>query len=195
MLTPEPSIDTEFSTALRRGIHDHWGLFLAEGLVLVALGVCAIVIPPLAGLATTVFLGWLFLIAGAVGLVSTLRARRAPGFGWSLVSALAALIAGFVLLVNPLQGLITLTLVLTAFFAADGVVMIGLAISHRRELSGRWEWMLINGVIDLVLAGIVISGMPGSFAWVLGLLVGIDLLFGGASLIAMALVARQDSLR
>jgi uncharacterized membrane protein HdeD (DUF308 family) len=186
-------MDSEISAALQRGIHDHWGLFLAEGVVLVALGLCAILIPPLAGLATTVFLGWLFLIAGSVGLVSTLRARRAPGFGWSLLSALAALIAGFVLLVNPLQGLITLTLVLTAFFAADGVVMIGLAISHRRELSGRWEWMLINGVIDLVLAGIVISGMPGSFAWVLGLLVGIDLLFGGASLIAMALVARQQS--
>ncbi len=193
MLSPRSSMDSEISAALQRGIHDHWGLFLAEGVVLVALGLCAILIPPLAGLATTVFLGWLFLIAGSVGLVSTLRARRAPGFGWSLLSALAALIAGFVLLVNPLQGLITLTLVLTAFFAADGVVMIGLAISHRRELSGRWEWMLINGVIDLVLAGIVISGMPGSFAWVLGLLVGIDLLFGGASLIAMALVARQQS--
>jgi uncharacterized membrane protein HdeD (DUF308 family) len=187
------SMESGVSAALRRGIHEHWGLFLAEGVVLVALGAGAILIPPLAGLATTVFLGWLFLVAGAVGLVSTLRAQRAPGFGWSLVSALAALIAGFVLVVHPLQGLITLTLVLTAFFAADGVVMIGLALSHRKEFSGRWEWMLINGVVDLVLAGIVISGMPGSFAWVLGLLVGIDLLFGGTALIAMALVARREA--
>jgi uncharacterized membrane protein HdeD (DUF308 family) len=81
--------------------------------------------------------------------------------------------------------------VLTAFFIIDGVVMIILAIAHRRELSGRWEWLLINGVIDLVLAAIILSGMPGSATWALGLLVGIDLVFGGASLIAMSLAARK----
>ena len=174
-------------------MHEHWGLFLAEGVVLTMLGLAAIVVPPLAGLATTVFLGWLFIVAGAVGLLFTYRARGAPGFAWSLLSALLTLVAGAILLRDPLQGLATLTYVLIAFFVLDGILMIALALSHRRELSGKWEWIMFNGIVDLILAGIVIAGLPGTLAWALGLLVGIDLLFGGTSLIAMALAARKDA--
>jgi uncharacterized membrane protein HdeD (DUF308 family) len=101
--------------------------------------------------------------------------------------------AGGILLWNPLQGLVTLTYVLIAFFVVDGVVIIVNAIAHRRELSARWEWMMLNGVLDLALAAIVLSGLPGTLAWALGLLLGIDLLFGGTSLIAMALKARSES--
>ena len=192
MSPTQPSANSNLSAALTKSIHDHWRLFLAEGIVLSVLGLAAIVVPPIAGLLTTLFLGWLFLIAGIVGLVATLRARQAPGFGWSLLSALVAVIAGCVLLWNPLQGLVTLTYVLIAFFIVDGILMIGLAIAHRRQLSGKWEWMMVNGVIDLILAGIVISGLPGTLVWALGLLVGIDMAFGGASLIAMALEARKQ---
>jgi uncharacterized membrane protein HdeD (DUF308 family) len=172
-------------------MHDYWGLFLAEGIALSILGLAAIIVPPIAGLFATIVLGWLFLIAGIVGLVTTLRARRAPGFAWSLLSALVAMIAGGILLWNPLSGLVTLTYVLTAFFIADGVLVIILAIAHRRELSGKWEWMMVNGVIDLILAAIIIAGFPGTLVWAFGLLVGIDMLFGGGSLIAMALQARK----
>lgn len=178
------------SGSLKQSIREHSGLFVVEGIILIILGVAAIVLPLIAGLVTAVVLGWLFLIAGVVGLVSSLRARRAPGFGWSLLSALIAVLAGIMLLWSPWQGLITLTYVLVAFFIIDGILMIVLAIEHRRELSGRWQWMLFNGVIDLILAGIIISGMPGTFVWALGLLVGIDLIFGGMSLIAMASAAR-----
>src|SRR5487761_728468 len=167
--------------SLTHRMHDHWGLFLAEGIALCLLGLAAILVPPLAGLAATIFLGWLFLLAGGVGLLATLRARSAPGFAWSLLSAVVALVAGGVLLWNPLQGLVTLTYVLIAFFIVDGLLIIVLAIAHRREMSGRWEWMLANGVIDLILAALIISGLPGTLAWALGLLLGIDLVFGGAS--------------
>ncbi|HTZ69550.1 MAG TPA: DUF308 domain-containing protein [Acetobacteraceae bacterium] len=176
---------------LRRAIHDHSGLVLAEGIILVLLGIGAILIPPLAGLATTIFLGWLFLIAGVAGLVSTLRGRALPGFGWSLLSAVAALLAGLVLIWHPLAGLATLTTVLTAFFVVDGIFMVVLAISHRGELTGRWEWLLVNGLVDLLLAALIIAGLPGSLVWVLGVFVGLDLLFGGGALIAMALEARR----
>ena len=77
------------------------------------------------------------------------------------------------------------------FFTVDGILMIVLAIVHRRELSTKWEWVMANGVIDLILAGIIIPGLPGTLIWALGLLLGIDMLFGGASLIAMALEARK----
>lgn len=178
---------------LKRAMHEHWGVFLAEGIILSLLGLAAIIVPAIAGLATTVFLGWIFFLAGILGLVATFRARHAPGFGWSLLSALAALIAGGLLLWNPLHGLVTLTVILTAFFIADGIFVIVLALAHRSELSGKWEWMLINGLIDLILAAVIISGMPGTLVWALGLLVGIDLLFGGATLVAMALDARKSA--
>ena len=185
------SVRAEATAHLKKAMHDHWGLFLVEGIILTVLGIAAIVVPPLGGLFVTVFLGWLFLIAGIVGLIATISARQAPGFGWSLFSAIAAVLAGAVLLWNPLQGLVTLTYVLTAFFIVDGILVIVLAITHRRQLSGKWEWMMVNGAIDLILAAIIISGLPGTLAWALGLIVGIDMLFGGASLIAMALEARK----
>jgi uncharacterized membrane protein HdeD (DUF308 family) len=190
MAQNDPRDAAKLAVALRRSIHEHWRLFLVEGVVLIVLGLAAIVVPPLAGLATTIVLGWLFLIGGAVGLASTFGAYRAPGFKWSLLSAIVALIAGAVLLWNPMQGLATLTYVLIAFFIVDSVLIIVLALEHRRELFGQWEWMLLSGVMDLVLAAIIISGLPGTLAWALGLIVGIDLLWGGVSLLGMALAAR-----
>lgn len=188
-----PGPGSDIPGALRKPLHEHWRLFLAEGVLLTILGLAAMLLPVLAGLATTIFLGWLLLMAGLVGLLFTVRARFLPGFGWSLLSALAALLAGALLVWNPLRGLVTLTYVLVAFFIFDGVLMILLALAHRRELSRRWEWLLANGVIDLVLAAIVISGMPASLVWALGLIVGIDMVFGGGALVAMALEARGDA--
>jgi uncharacterized membrane protein HdeD (DUF308 family) len=182
---------TDFRAAVKKSLREHWLFYLVEGIILAILGLAAIAIPPFAGLATTIFLGWLFVIGGIVGLVSTLGARRAPGFSWALLSALLALAAGGLLLWNPLRGLVTLTYVLIAFFIIDGVLTIALAIEHRRELSHRWEWMLLGGIMDLVLAGIIIWLLPGAVAWVLGLLVGLDLVFGGMALIGMALSARN----
>ena len=193
MSTNLPTGAADLAAAFRKSIADHWRLFLAEGVVLILLGLAAIIIPPLAGLATTILIGWLFLIGGTVGLVATFGAHQAPGFGWSLFSAIVALLAGFVLLWNPWQGLATLTYVLVAFFVIDGILIIVLALAHRRELTGRWEWMMIGGVMDLVLAAIIISGLPGTLAWALGLLVGIDLVWGGMSLIGMALSARAEA--
>ena len=176
---------------LRRSLHQHWRMFLIEGIVLVILGAAAVALPLIAGIATTIVLGWLFLIGGGVGLAVTFKAPGAPGFNWSVLSGLLALLAGAVLLWNPLAGLATLTYVLIAYFIAEGVFSIAFAIEHRRELSGRWEWMMFNGVIDLVIGAVIIAGLPGAFAWALGLLVGIDLVFGGIALIGMALAARE----
>ncbi|HKT18269.1 MAG TPA: DUF308 domain-containing protein [Stellaceae bacterium] len=188
-----PAGSGDLRGAIAKAMHAHWKWFLIEGLILLVLGAAAIAIPPLAGIAATIWLGWLLIIGGVVGFLSTMRARDMPGFGWALASAILAFIAGLLLLWNPMRGLATLTYVLIAFFILDGVTMIVLAFAHRRELSGRWEWILINGIVDLVLAAIIISGLPGSIAWALGLLLGIDLLFGGAALIAMAMEARKSA--
>src|SRR5271156_3451510 len=178
--------------AVADAMREHWVLFLVEGIVLVLLGVLAIVIPPLATLAVTILLGWLFLISGVVGLFTTFYAKGAPGFWWSLVSAIIGIVAGVILLGWPISGTVSLTLVLIVFFIMEGVASIMYGIEHRREASSRAGWIIASGVIDLILAAIIFSDLPGSAAWAIGLLVGINMVFGGTSLIAMALGAKSQ---
>jgi uncharacterized membrane protein HdeD (DUF308 family) len=92
-----------------------------------------------------------------------------------------------------LSGALSLTLILTAFLTIEGVASIFYALEHKRELSGRWVMMLISGIVDLILAGMIFAGLPGTAAWAIGLLIGINLVFGGAALIAMALHARNSA--
>ncbi len=193
MTSMHPAGDKELRAVIARAMHEHWRWFLIEGLILLVLGAAAIAVPELAGVAATIWFGWILIIGGVVGLITTLRARGVPGFAWALLSAVLALAAGALLLWNPMRGLVTLTYVLIFFFVVDGVFMIVLALAHRRELTGRWQWLAFNGALDLILAAIIVAGFPGSFAWALGLLLGIDLLFGGATLIAMALEARKGA--
>jgi uncharacterized membrane protein HdeD (DUF308 family) len=187
----QPNNIEEFQRTVVKSIHDHWVLFLVEGIVLVILGLLAIVLPPIATLAVTILVGWLFLISGVVGLIMTFMARQAPGFWWSLLSAVLAIAAGIVLLWSPLRAVVTLTLLLIVFFTIEGILTIMYAFDHKKELSGRWGWMLASGIVDLILAGIILVGLPGTAAWAIGLLVGINMVFGGTSMIAMALHAKS----
>jgi uncharacterized membrane protein HdeD (DUF308 family) len=184
-------IQGAFSASLR----GHWRLFLTEGIALVILGTAAIMLPQVATFAAEILVGWLILISGIVGLINTFRMRSAPGFGWSLLSAILALATGALLLWWPLTGTVSLTLILSVFFVVEGVATIMFALEHKRDLSGRWGWMLVSGVIDLILAGVIVLGLPGTATWAIGLLVGINMVFGGWALIAMALHARTAVVR
>jgi len=175
-------------------VREHWKAFLFEGILLAILGLAAMIVPPLASLAVTIFLGWMFLVTGIAGLVLTYWARNMPGFWWSLISAALAVLAGGILLARPMQGVLTLTIVIGAYFLAEGIATIMYALAHRRELSGRWSWLLVAGLMDILIAFFIIAGLPGSAEWAIGLLVGINLLFGGATLIGMALAARNAAL-
>ena len=177
--------------ALASTMREHWMMFLVEGIVLLALGFLAILIPPLATLGVTILFGWLFLVSGVMGLIATFWARQAPGFWWSLVSAVLGIGAGLVLLVSPGSGALSLTLILIVFFVIEGVASVMYALDHRQQLTDSWGWMLVSGIIDLSLAAMVFAGLPGSAAWAIGLLVGINMIFGGSALIAMALAARK----
>ena len=177
--------------AISKSLHEHWKLFLVEGAILLVLGLVAVMVPMVATVAVGIIVGWLILVSGIVGLVTTFYMRRAPGFWWSLFSALIGTAAGVVLLLWPLNGALSLTLILTVFLAFEGVVSIMYAFDHRRELSGRWGMMLLSGIVDLILAGFIFSGLPGTAAWAIGLLVGINLVFGGSAVVAMALHARR----
>ena len=191
MTMSRPTDEQGIENAVSGAIRAHWKLFLIEGIVLVVLGFAAILVPPIATLAFTLVIGWLFLISGVVGLITTFYMRNAPGFWWSLLSAVVGIAAGLVLLRWPISGTLSLTFVLIAFFAIEGILTIMYALDHRNQLSSRWGWMLASGIVDLILAGIIFAGLPGSAAWALGLLVGINMVFGGSTLISMALQARS----
>ena len=119
--------------ALRNSLQAHWKFFLIEGIVLVILGMIAICVPPVATVTVEIFIGWLILLSGVLGLVMTFQTRGSPGFGWSLLSAVVGIAAGIVLLLWPLSGVLTLTVMLTAFLTVEGVVSIMYALAHRRE--------------------------------------------------------------
>ncbi|MCP3389857.1 HdeD family acid-resistance protein [Bradyrhizobium sp. CCGB12] len=190
---PSPEEFSRMQSAMSRAMKAHWRAFLFEGILLAVLGIAALILPPLASLATAIFLGWMLLISGIGGLIVTYWARSTPGFWWSLISAALAVLAGMLLLARPMQAVLTLTIVLGAYFLAEGVATIMYALEHRRELSSRWSWLLISGLVDIAIAFMVITGLPSSAEWAIGVLVGINLLFGGATLIGMALAARKSN--
>ena len=179
---------------LTQSVREHSTPVLVEGVVLVALGFIAIVIPPTATLAVVIYLGWLFLIGGTVGLVTTFWKRHAPGFWWSLLSAVLAIAVAIILLGWPISGPMSLALLLIGFFTISGILSIMSAHEHyKKELSGWWGWTLI-GIIDLILA------VAAAIFWSLSVytspvavksLVSINMVFGGAAMIVMALSKRH----
>src|SRR5436305_309526 len=153
---------TQRTTVPRRGdsaeseVSDHWRLLFFEGVVLMIFGAVALLLPELAIVAVNLLLGWLFLGAGALGLITTLMARQAPGFWWAVASAIASAVAGIFLTVWPMHGFYSITLALAAFLLFDGAMMILFGIDHRRQLSKRWRLIVITGVVDLFLAPLIL---------------------------------------
>jgi len=180
-------VEQRVVAALKR----HTTYFLIEGIVLIILGAAAIAVPLIATLAFTIFFGWLLLISGGVGLVSTFSLRPAPGFWWSLLSAILAIAVGFLLIAKPGHGAVSLTLLLIVFFIIEGFSSIVFATEYRQNLPGRWSWMVVSGVVDLILAVLIFLQLPSSAFWAIGLLLGINMVFGGATLVVLALDAKK----
>jgi uncharacterized membrane protein HdeD (DUF308 family) len=175
--------------AVLDSLRENSGFYIAEGLLLVALGLFAVLVPPAATLTIELLVGSILLVSGAAGLVTTYQLRNTPGLWWSLLSAVLAIVAGAVFLIAPAQGAVSLTVILIAYFWLEGLASISFALDQRSELPS-WPWLLTSGIIDLVLGGLIFGGLPSSAAWAVGLLVGINMMFGGAALIAMATQAR-----
>lgn len=172
-------------------ISDHWRLLFFEGVVLMAFGTLALLLPALAIVAVNLLLGWVFLAVGVLGLATSLMARQAPGFWWAAASAVASIIAGVLLTVWPMKGFYAVTIALAGFLLFDGSMMILFGIAHRRRLSRRWLWLVVNGVVDLFLAPLILLvTFVAAAIWLLPEVIGIDLLFGGWSLVAVAIAAR-----
>ncbi|MGZ3767294.1 MAG: HdeD family acid-resistance protein [Mucilaginibacter sp.] len=166
-------------------LRQHWKLFAAEGVFLIILGTTAIIIPQIFTVGIALFLGWLLLIAGIAQVIRAISVISMPGFSLWLFTGLLQVIIGYFLVTDTLEGVITLTLLLTVLFALEGIVKTYLAFTMRPL--GRWSGMLFSGVTSLLLALVVWLGWPGSVSWVLGLLLGINMIFLGWSLLNISL--------
>jgi uncharacterized membrane protein HdeD (DUF308 family) len=178
-------------SAIVEALKAHWRLYVFEGVAMIVLGLLAIAYPVFATLAVDLYLGWLFLISGALALVAMFSARHVPGFWWAIVTALLAIVVGLALLLKPAAGIVSLTAVLTVFFIVEGVFQAAAAASYREAIPHSWGWLLASGIADLVLAAIIISGWPGTVDWTLGLLAGVSLLTSGWAIVMVALSARD----
>lgn len=190
MTSTSPHV-TSMPSAVRDALRAHWKLFLFQGVVMIILGVIAVAMPAAATVAIDIYVGWLFLLSGIVGLVAMFSAGNVSTFLWTLVTALLSVVVGVMLIWQPVAGAFSLTLVLTAFFIAEGIFQTVSSFSYRDVIPSSWGWMLASGISDLLLAGIIIWAWPTSAQWVLGLVVGVNLVTSGAAVVMMAIAGRD----
>jgi uncharacterized membrane protein HdeD (DUF308 family) len=164
---------------------------LVLGILFIGLGTAAIFMPRASTLAVNVIIGWLLLLSAAVYGWSAFSMHG----GWQIAGTVAlAALSGFVgvlLLVFPLRGAITLTLVMSIYFLVSGAAKLYSAIRNRHVRG--WWWGVISGVVSVIIAGVVVAGWPETGTWALGLLVGVDLIFSGAALIALYPALKNDA--
>ena len=190
MASVDPSL-SDMRRAVANAFGAHWRLFLFQGVIMIILGILVVCAPVAATIAVGIYVGWLLLISGFIGLIALISTHHVHAFLWSLVTAALSVVVGVLLILNPIQGAVSLTVVLTAFFIAEGIFQTALAIAARHVAAGNWIWMLLSGVADLVLAAIIILGWPGTAIWALGLLVGVNLLTSGCAIVMAALAGRE----
>lgn len=181
----------EMRRSIEETIQTNWALFLAQGVIMVILGVLAVIWPQISSVAVDLYIGWMFLFSGIVGLATIFLAPSVSGFLWSLLTAALALAVGVLLLWHPVEGTVSLTLVLIAFFVTEGIFQIAAAVRYRDSFPDSWGWMVMSGVADLILAGLLISGWPGTAVWALGLIAGTNLITSGVAIAMAALAGRS----
>lgn len=163
--------------------------FVLLGIMMILLGGAAIVFPFIATLAMELFIGWALVIIGAIGIVNAFQVAKWKGFLLSMLSALLSLGIGVLLLLFPLPGILSLTLLVMAYLIVSGILRIFLAF--RLRPLDHWGWHLIGGLLALVLAALILTQWPEAAAWIIGLLVGIDLIFSGWTLFMLAVATRH----
>lgn len=164
------------------------GWFLALGIVLVLLGTFALIDSVVVSVVSMVVFGWILLFSGIVEGVQTFRHRTGGHFFLHLLNALFSVVVGVMLLRNPLAGSLVITLLLASFFVVAGIFRIVAGLAIRMPGSG---WTLVDGVVTLILGILVWSQWPTSGLWVIGLFIGINLIFNGWSQIMLAFSLRR----
>ncbi|MEW6658952.1 MAG: HdeD family acid-resistance protein [Thermodesulfobacteriota bacterium] len=169
-------------------IAQHWKWFLGLGLVSIIFGTFALGSSVLVTWATVVLFGWILLLMGGLEVGHSFWQRQWGGFFLHLVNGILSIVVGFLMVVNPGASALVLTLLMAMFFMVGGIFRIVTAFMMRFP---SWGWRLLNGAVTLVLGILIWNRWPVSGLWVIGLFVGIDLIFGGWSAVMLALAARR----
>ncbi len=167
----------------------NWRYLMGVGVLITVLGVFAVAAPFVTGVTVSILLGAL-LVFGALGhVVNAFTAGGLAGTVWQVALAILYAVAGISLLANPVIGLTTVTLLLIAYFAAEGLIEIAVGVQRRAE--PHWVWYVASGAVSLVLAGLLWAGFPSTAAWAVGLLTGLHLLSTGLLLVYVGYVGRH----
>jgi uncharacterized membrane protein HdeD (DUF308 family) len=177
--------------AINETMRTYWIIFLVQGVIMVVLGALASIWPEISTIAVDIYVGWMFLLSGVAGLVTMFLAPSAPAFLWSLLTAALSLFVGVLLLWRPVEGAVSLTLVLIAFFIVEGIFQIAAALRYRNTLPQLWGWMVVSGIADFILVAVIIGGWPRTASWTLGLIVGINLITSGLAIMMIAITGRS----
>ena len=173
----------------------HWPILLIEGIALILFGILAIFIPPLITIGLTSSLGWLFVFGGIAALFVYFRLYRTQAFRQRLFLAVLSVIAGVALLVRPLSGIISLTVVLIICFAIVGAAKLAYPLERLRYFSKYRTWIRASGVADLMLAAWMFADLPATAFWAPGVLLGANMILGGIALVLLALSERRKLAR
>ena len=167
---------------------DNWGWFLALGIILMVVGTLAIGSSLIATLATVVAFGTLLLVAGAVQFVGAFCCRKWNGFFTELLTGVFYLAVGLLMVSNPLRAAAALTLMVAAFLLVGGILRVVVAVNDRFE---GWGWVLLSGLVTALLGILIWRQWPWSGLWVIGLFVGIEMIFCGWKWVMLAMAARR----
>jgi uncharacterized membrane protein HdeD (DUF308 family) len=166
-------------------IRKHRTYYLCESIFFILLGILAIAMPLLFTISFTMVLGGLFLIAGTIQAFHVWHGgSQQKRFYLNLLWSVLALVSGIYLLAFPLDGALTLTMLLAIFFVLSGMLKCLIALTNK-DLP-RWRWLLVSGLLSIILGVLIWNQLPFSALWILGLFVGIDLIFWGITLFNIA---------
>ena len=183
------SDDREITVISWQGVANrNW--FLGFGIVSVMLGVAAIIFPFVAALAIEQIIGWILVISGLVGVAHGFQGKHLRTQSLSVISSIFALGIGVMLVVFPGVGILSLAVLVALFFIASGISRI--AMAWRLRPLDRWLWLMLSGLLSLLFALLLLALGPGPATWVIGILLGFDLLASGIILILLALTARKE---
>jgi uncharacterized membrane protein HdeD (DUF308 family) len=171
-------------------LQEHWRIFLAEGIIFILLGLSAIVIPQLFTIAIVIFLGWIIVMGGVIQVSRALFFPDMPGFGLWLGIGILQVLIGYLLIADPVAGVLTLTMMMTLFFAFEGIIKISLALMMRPM--PHWNFVLFSGITALIFAVLILVFWSETAHWLLGLFLGINMIMLGVSMIKMCLRYRES---
>jgi uncharacterized membrane protein HdeD (DUF308 family) len=163
----------------------HWRLFLFEGIIFILLGVSAVVIPQFFSVVVVIFVGWIIVLAGAIQVSRAIFLRDMPGFGLWLSLGILQVVVGYLLIADPIAGVFTLTMMMALFFAFEGIVKMYWA--YKLRPLPHWDYVFFSGVTALAFAAIILMFWSETAHWLLGLLVGINMIIMGWTMVKMSL--------